>query len=244
MLKIEIEPKRLTDMLSKSLINAKGIDKVSAMISPSGMLFSDISKGVLAIHNNFNRSHFTKYEVDEEQEVLFTKEFLDGLSNLRFVAEDSLTIEIDNESNCFNIRASGKSWNPKLTEIGDDRIKFALAEMPGIGVLPTDPKRPVLSQFTISVDKLNSPDVEKVALRIKEGEELSMELDYMGPFVQSLKMGQKRTMTPGVWTLFVEMLKNILGNFKGEVWVTVYEKIVFFTKVEDDYSLMYLMSVT
>jgi len=244
MMKIELEPKRLMDMLSKSLINAKEIESVSAIISPAGMLFSDISKGVLGVHALFNRGYFTTYEVDEEREVLFTKEFLDGLSNLKFGAEDSLSIEIDDDSNCFLIRAGDKSWNPKLTQVSDTRIKFGLNEVPNIGVLPTQPKTPMLSQFSIGVDKLIAPDVEKVTLRIVEGEALSMELDYGGPFTEKLTAVQTRTMTPGAWTLFVGILGNILNNLKGEVWVAVYEKIVFFTQIEEDYSIMYFTSVT
>lgn len=244
MMKIELEPKRLMDMLSKSLINAKEIESVSAIISPTGMLFSDISKGVLGVHAQFNRGYFTTYEVDEEREVLFTKEFLDGLSNLKFGAEDSLSIEIDDDSNCFLIRAGDKSWNPKLTQVSDTRIKFGLNEVPNIGVLPTQPKTPMLSQFSIGVDKLSAPDVEKVTLRIVEGEALSMELDYGGPFTEKLTAVQTRTMTPGAWTLFVGILGNILNNLKGEVWVAVYEKIVFFTQIEEDYSIMYFTSVT
>jgi len=244
MLKIELEPKRLMDMLSKSLINAKEIESVSAMISPTGMLFSDISKGVLGVHAQFNRSYFTKYEVDEEREVLFTKEFLDGLSDLKFGVEDSLTVEIDDENNCFLIRAGGKSWDPKLTQVSDTRIKFGLNETPDIGVLPTKPKTPMLSQFSIGVGKLSTPDVEKVVLRIAEEEALSMELDYGGPFTEQLTAVQTRSMTPGAWTLFVEILSNILSNFKGEAWVSVYDKIVFFTQIEEDYSMMYFTSVT
>ncbi len=243
-MKIELEPKRLMDMLSKSLINAKEIESVSAIISPAGMSFSDISKGVLGVHAQFNRGYFTTYEVDEEREVLFTKEFLDGLSNLKFGAEDSLSIEIDDDNNCFLIRAGDKSWNPKLTQVSDTRIKFGLNEVPNIGVLPTQPKTPMLSQFSIGVDKLSAPDVEKVTLRIVEGEALSMELDYGGPFTEKLTAVQTRKMTPGAWTLFVGILGNILNNLKGEVWVAVYEKIVFFTQIEEDYSIMYFTSVT
>lgn len=232
------------DMLSKSLINAKGIESVSAIISPTGMAFSDISKKVLGVYAQFNQSYFTKYEVDEEREVMFTKEFLDGLSNLKFGAEDNLSLQIDDTNDCFLVRAGGKSWDPKLSQEVDERIKFGLTETPGIGILPTQPKTPMLSQFSIGVDKLSAPDVEKITLRIIEGEALSMELDYGGPFTEQLTAVQTRAMTPGAWTLFVEMLRNILNNFKGEVWVAVYEKIVFFTKVEEDYLLMYFMSTT
>jgi len=244
MIKIELEPKRLMDMLSKSLINAKGIESVSAIISPTGMAFSDISKRVLGVYAQFNQSYFTNYEVDEDREVMFTKEFLDGLSNLRFGEEDRVSIQVDDANNCFLVRAGGKSWDPKLSQVADERIKFKLNEVPGIGTLPTQPKTPMLSQFSIGVDKLNAPDVEKITLRIVEGEALSMELDYGGPFTEQLTAVQTRTMTAGAWTLFVEMLRNILNNFKGEVWVAVYEKIVFFTRIEEDYSLMYFMSVT
>jgi len=261
MMKISLGPKRFSDMLRKALINSKGIDAISGIVSPSGISFSDISKGVLGTRCDFSRSYFEHgYEVDEEYEVIFTKDLLDGFTNLKFGSEDKVQVVVDKENNCFHITGGTKSWDPKFKEFKlqqenetklnynqcEHRIGFGLTESPGIGLLATDTregKKP-LAQFTIGAAKLSVPDVEKATIRIGEDGVITTELDYSGPFSEDLTPTQTRIMTPGAWTLFVEMLSNILGNFSGDIWVTIYSQAVFFTKIEDDYSLMYFMAVT
>jgi len=261
MIKISLGPKRFSDMLRKALINNKGIESVSGIISPSGISFSDISKGVLGTRCDFNRSYFEHgYDVDEEYEVIFTKDLLDGFSNLRFGSEDKVQVVVDKEKECFHITGGTKSWDPKFKEYklqqedetkanygqSEDRIGFGLTESPGIGFLTTDKRegKQALAQFSISAQKLSVPDVEKVTIRIGEDGSINTELDYAGPFSETLTPTQTRLMTAGAWTVFVEMLKNILGNFTGDIWVTIYAQAIFFTKVEEDYSLMYMMAVT
>jgi len=259
MIKVSLGPKRFSDMLRKVLINNKGIESISGIISPSGVSFSDTSKGVMGTQCHFSRRYFEHgYEVDEEYEVLFTKAILDGFTDLRFGTEDKVALVLDKENNCFHVTGGTKKWDPKFTEFKlqqeqeskpnynqyEHRIGFGLTESPGVGFLPTDMSRPIFGQFSISAQKLSVPDVEKATIRIGEGNTIIAELDYTGPFSETLVPLQMRSMTPGAWTLFVGMLKDILANFPGELWVTIYEKVVFFTKVEDDYSLMYFMAVT
>lgn len=237
-----------------SLINNKGIDSISGLISPTGIVFSDISKGVIASHCVFGREYFKEpYNVDETKEINFKSTILAGLSNLKFGGTDDTTFEINNEENFIDFRADGKKWFPSMSafkEVGEnglsvDRVGFALAEQAGIGILPTDPDRPILAQFKINGNKLVIPDVEKVTFTVAEGNSLALDLDYSGgAFSEALVPTETRTMTPGKWTLVVELLKHVLANFSGEVWVTVYEKFFFFTMSEAEYSLMYLLSVT
>jgi len=248
-------------MLRKALINNKGIESISGILSPSGISFSDISKGVLGARCDFNRSYFEhSYEVDEEYEVIFTKDLLDGFTNLKFGSEDKVQIIVDKENECFHITGGTKSWDPKFKEFKlqqedeskrnynqcENRIGFGLTESPGIGFLTTDARegKQHLAQFSIGAQKLSVPDVEKATIRIGEDKTIITELDYMGPFSDTLTPSQTRIMTPGAWTVFVEMMMNILGNFSGDIWVTVYTQAIFFTKTEEDYSLMYMMAVT
>lgn len=247
MIKLTAEPKRLIDMIRKSLINGKQLDSVSALFTPAGVIFSDLSKGVMGCECSFNPSYFKSYTVDEEREILFKKDFLDSLGKLRFGGEDEIELSIDDENNCFRIRAGEKKWDPKLSEVSDTRIPFQRHEVSGIGVLPskpTDTSQSVLAQLSIGVDKLNTPDVEKATLRINEDETISVELDLIGPFAEKFKPTQTRKMTPGAHTTFVGMLADILANFVGEVWLTIYDKFIFVTQVSEDYSLMYLTSTT
>jgi len=259
MMKFTLGPKHLTEMLRKALINAKQLESISAIISPSGIHFSDISLGVTASDCFFSRGYFEGgYSVDEEYEVLIKRELLEAFEKLRFPSEDSVTVEVDKNEKCFHIVGGGKDWHPKMFDFklqtsdasqanynhADTRINFKTAEVTGIGTLPIDPNRPIMSQFAIGVDKLVTPDVEKVSIRVGEAEATSLELDFLGPFKQALTPTKKRKMTPGVYTLFVDKLQNILANFAGEVWVTIYERVIFFTMIEESYSLSYLSSVT
>jgi len=261
MMKIILGPKRFSDMLRKALINSKGIEEISGVISPSGISFSDISKGVLGTRCDFNRNYFEHgYEVDEEYETIFTKDLLDGFTNLKFGSEDKVQVVIDKEKECFHITGGTKSWDPKFKEFKlqqedesrvnynqcENRIGFGLTESPGIGFLTTDVregKQPI-AQFSIGAQKLDVPDVEKATIRVGDDKTITTELDYSGPFSEILTPAQVRVMTAGAWTVFVEMMKNILGNFSGDLWVTIYTQAIFFTKTEEDYSLMYIMAVT
>lgn len=253
MIKIKIESRRMLDMLRMALINDKGIDAISGLISPTGIVFSDNSKGVIASQCSFGRSYFKEpYDVDETREINFKAAILKGLSDLKFGSEDETTFEIDGQENNFRFRAGSKKWDPPMSafkELGSDnlsvdRIVYGLGERAGIGILPTDADQPIFAQFKIDPSKLVIPDVEKVTFTIAEDKSLAIDLDYSGPFSETLTPTEVRTMTPGKWTLVVELLKHVLANFKGEVWVTVYEQFFFFTMSETEYSLMYLLSVT
>ena len=46
------------------------------------------------------------------------------------------------------------------------------------------------------------------------------------------------------YTIFHEYLANILAGFKGDVWMTFYEKGIFFTQENTDYSLTYYLATT
>lgn len=243
-IKFSTEPKRLIDMIRKALINGKQLDSVSGLFSPTGVVFSDLSKGVIGCECAYPPSYFKSYDVDEEKEILFKKDLLDALSKLGFGAEDVATLDVDEEKNCFHIVAGGKRWDPTLSEVSDTRVPFERHEVTGIGVLPTDESKPVVAQFVIGVDKLKTPDVEKVTLRINNDRTLSVELDLIGPFAEKFTPTQVRTMNAGAHTTFVNMLSDILANFVGEVWLTIYEKFIFVTQLSEDSSLMYLTSTT
>jgi len=237
-------------MLNKALIS-KRLESISSVISPTGIVFSDLSMGVFGCHCTFNPSYFKAYNIDEEKEILFKSDLLESLEKLGFGGEDNMSVTLDESNNRLLMKGGALDWKPGLSNFEIDeltghaksRIGFALAEAAGIGVLPTDPSRPILSQFSIGVNKLSTPDVEKVTLRFNSNE-LTQELELLGPFKKKIIPVNIRKVQDGSSTLTVDYLKKMISNLAGEIWVTIYEKVVFLTKITEDYSLMYMLSVT
>lgn len=252
MIKFTTEPKRLIDMIDKALIHSY-LPQIVATISETGIELTDKSKSVVGSFTRFPKNYFKEYEVDEQVRVLFKKEFIDGLSNLGFGSQDSITVEVDQEANCLKVSAGTKKWAPTLfelpknsdkTNLPETMVSMKVIEVPGIGILPQSAKLPMTAQYKIAITKLKAPKVAKVTLRIGEST-LAMELDYDGPFQEMLTIIESRKLDePGAYTFFIEYLEKILGCFTGEIWITQYPNSTFFTQTTDDHALMYFMSVT
>jgi hypothetical protein len=236
------------DMIQKSLMN-NALVGATATFTPTGVVVSDSSKGTLGAHCTFSPRYFKSYAVDQDHEILLNKAFYDGLSDLRFSGEDEVTVDVDFTAECFKVTSTkGLDWKPKLSKESGKKIPFQLRETPGVGILPLDPRteRQIHNQFATLVDNLSVPKVEKVSLHVSGGK-LTLELDYDGPFVKPIPLESPKVRkidTDDISTIFVEQLNNILANFKGDVFITTYDKVVFFTQITPDFSMMYYAATT
>jgi len=252
MIKFEIDPKRLIDMIRMGLINGI-LNEVCATFTPTEVVLSDISKGTLGSYGKFNKTYFKSYEVDvPNQKIILKKELIAGLTDLRFTTEDSILVNMDIENNKINfLSPSGKKWDTNMsTEINTKVISFGLEYVAGVGILPSDKTRIKNYQTKIPVKLLtdNLAKVEKVTLVPKETDVL-VKMSYNGDYEGKMSLKSEDITIPSdptkpkEYTVFIEYLNSILANFSGNIYMTLYDLAMIvtqdYTKETPDYTLMY-----
>lgn len=244
MIKIVTEPSRLVDIIRKSLMNGE-LDVAVASFSPEGLVISDISKRTMGSYCTFSRGFFKQYHVDETQDVIINKAFLDNLTMAMFGREEEVSLEVDLENKKFIIDSKKHHWEPTLSEETGEKITWeTLKEMPEVGFVIQAEDRPILNQFSLPVDELNTPKVEKLTFKVLN-KQLTIELELDGPWKKTpTLMKTKKLDVDGVSTVYIKFLTAITASFKGEVWITVYERGIFITQITTDFSLMYSLAST
>jgi len=246
-----IEPKKLSDMLNKALIAGKGIEQVSALITPDGIIFSDISSGGYGVHAVFKPSYFKELKCAEPVEVIFTKNIYAGLNALQFFTGGDITVTVDPEQGKLLFRTEKKVWGANLLSISEvavsgysvTRIPFGLDEVENVGILPTDPAQEMSVQLSLHVSSLNIPSVEQISFKIDENSEITTNLEYENqPFTEKLAVVSSTQLKAGQWTTFGDLLRDALSNFNGTIWFSIYDIAIFLTQSTPQYSLMYVVS--
>lgn len=231
---------------------------ISSRNARARVSFDDLSLGGIGSHCVFNRSYFKEYNVDEEYEVMFSKDMLTALKALKVPSGDFMSVEVDKEKRLMMFKGKSFSYNSMFSWIdrSEDqekanygfsmtRIPFRLHEVTGIGVLPVDPTRPIFAQFSVNSSDLKKvPKSEYITLRVSKDEEVFLDLYHGGSLHKKIVPVQLKDLSkPYQWTIKFKTFKDLLSCFSDEVWITTYGLFVFFTQIAQDYSLMYLTSI-
>jgi hypothetical protein len=239
------EPNRITDMIRKGLMSG-AFGSTNAELSTNGIKTS-VSAGTMGALCFFTPKYFKEYTPEQEPlKVILTEELHKGFSELRLTGEDEINLTVGHGDQAFKIKAGKRNWQPKISGEETKDIPFTYERTAGVGILATDPRedRQVQNQIKVSVDSLVSPKVERISFRIANGS-VTMELDYDGPYTAEVEVKDSRKLDHDrTYTIFQEYLTNILSNFKGDLWLSFFEKGIFFTQENNDFSLTYYLATT
>jgi len=258
MIKFEIDPKRLIDMIRMGLVNGS-LNEVCAVFNPTEVILSDITKGTIGSYAVFNKSYFKTYEVDvPNQKVIFRKGLIAGLSDLGFTSEETVIVNMDDKAEKMYVTSPlGKKWDAILsTDANTKQITFGLERIAGVGILPADKSRVKNYHSKIPVKLLtdNLAKAEKVTF-VPKGTDILVKMSYDGDYEGKITLKPEDILIPAdpekprEYTLFVEYLRSIIANFTENVHVVLYDLAMITTsegktKENLDYILMYFCSTS
>jgi len=246
MISINAEPNRMSDMILKGLMNS-AFDVTKAYVTEAGIKTTVSKGGTMGALCHFNSHYFKKFETDEEIQVLLTKDLHKGLAENKFSGEDSIDLTIDVPNGKFLLKSPNVRWSPKISNETMQEVAFPMELVPGIGYLPKDPRpdRQPECQIKIADDSVIAPQVDKVIFEIAGGK-VQLKYEYGGgPAERDIVPKDNRKVDiDKSYTLSRQYLTPILANFSGDLWLTFYQKGVFFTQVNSDFSLTYYLGTT
>jgi len=234
-LKILIEPSRFRDFLSSLLIYKSKplIESVIANFMDKGVAVKDITLQTAAVCAVYTKKYFLEYEGNGETVVL-TNTLLDGLK--RGFKDEKITIETTDTE--IIIRGSEETYSEQLTEKEPEEFPIEVTNTPK-GILPKDFKSIV--QVLIPADALSLPSAEKYVIRC-DGKAIYVDVEDIGKYTKKLKIAKKETL--GEVEVLVDggFLQNMVSNLSGEIWLSLNNDVIIFSKKSKDHMLTYLLS--
>ena len=94
-MKIKIEPSKLKDMLTTGLIGGQ-LSNVTAIITPNGLSFQDISLGTLGVYAIYTKDYFPQGGFENQNESVTVTKFLLDVLNKGFKNDEQIELYTDN----------------------------------------------------------------------------------------------------------------------------------------------------
>lgn len=259
MFKITLEPKRLTDMFNKALMNGIS-DSAFIRFTPKEAI-THVSQGTLGTYGVYQPTYFTEYVCDNTTEIKITKPFVKNLEALRIESEQSVMVESDISNNKLQLIAGSKRWTPaipnpqNIKSIGVPESTIPVSDIEGVGFLPTKRQStPIQFQTKIGRERLTIPNFADVAISLldtsmkivwdMDGQaEIDMKLDPLKVLVPRKKM-ETDALPPDIpleyqkYSFNVKYLASLLESFSGEITLTMFQKSVFITQQSKDVNMM------
>jgi hypothetical protein len=248
MTKLVCSPGKFLDIIRKGLIN-NHFEAMDVEFAPTGVTTTTSRAGTFGSHNTYKPAYFKEYVCQATESVKLTKELFENMQKLKFGEEQEITVETDLVNSRLNIAGVKRDYHPVLTNPEVQPLKMTIAEKPTIGWLPAKEDRPIHYQIRVPASDLATPKVDKVTYKTG-GATLILDLNLGGAYNEKItptEVIKPRNAAQGEktdYTFFVDHLTDILANFSDLVVVTIYEKGIFITQLNDNYSLMYMTAVT
>ncbi len=247
--KFSCSPQKFLDIIRKGLIN-NHFEAMEVSFTPELVTTSTSRAGTFGVHNTFKPGYFTKYECPAPETIKLTKELFANMQSLKFGSEAEITVETDIPNSRLNISGTRSDYHPVLSNPEVQPLKMTIAEKPTIGWLPAKEDRPIHYQIRVPASALSTPKgIDKVTYRTN-GPSLTLYFTLGGEYsekITPLEVMKPRTAGQGEkidYTFFIDHLADILANFSDNVVVTIYERGIFITQLNDTFSLMYMTAVT
>jgi len=246
--KFSCSPQKFLDVIRKGLIN-NHFEAMEVAFKQDGVTTTTSRAGTFGAYITYKPAFFAKYECSVPETVKLTKELFANMQSLKFGGEPEITVETDLANGRLNITGSKSDYHPVLTNPEVQPLKMTIAEKPTIGWLPAKEDRPIHYQIRVKASDLSTPKVDKVTYKTN-GPNLTLDLNLGGAYnekIAAIEVLKPREAAQGEkvdYTFFVDHLADILANFSDNVVVTIYERGIFITQLNDTFSLMYMTAVT
>lgn len=250
MTKIVCSAQKFLDMIRMGLVN-NHFDAMEVSFTPTLITTTTSRAGTFGSWNTFKPTYFKEYSCVAPETIKLTKALHSNLMTLKFAGDDQITIDVDLANSRLTISGPRSNYAPVLTNPDVQPLKITLTEKPTIGLLPASETRPVHYQIRVPARSLATPKMEKnakVTYKVN-GKDLILDLNLGGVYneqitpLEVLKPREAATGEKTSYTFFVDHLADILANFSENVVVTIYERGIFITQMNEAYSLMYMTAI-
>ena len=238
-MRLKIEPSKLKDMLTTGLIGNQ-LSNITAIISPKGITFADISLGTIGVYAIYTKDYFPDGGFENKDEsVTLTKYLLDALTK-GFKNDEQ--IELYTEDNKLFVIGARDKYEDNIPELITTEFPVKM-KSEQFGIIPnkTELDKSIVAKF--SVDELNLIDAESYQFTC-DGKKLDARIEFTdtSAYTKTLKPITIATM-PAMTAYFSgELYKAVLKPLTGEVWIIMTPDAMAITKKEKNFSITMMLA--
>lgn len=238
-MRLKIEPSKLKDMVITGLIGRQ-LSNVTAIITPNGLSFQDLSLGTLGVYAIYTKDFFPPGGFENQNEsVTLTKYLLDVLEK-GFKNDEQIELYTDN--NRLYVIGVRDKYEDIIPEIAASEFPVKMkTEQYGIIPAKTDLAQSLIAKF--AVDELNFIDAESYQF-ISDGKKLDVRIEFTdtSSYTKTLKSLVTANL-PAMTAVFSgELFNAILKPLTGEVWIIMTSDALTITKKEKTFSITMMVA--
>ena len=238
-MRFKIEPSKLKDMLNTGLIGNQ-LSNVTAVITPNGLSFQDISLGMLGVYAIYAKDFFPPNGFENQNEsVTLTKYLLDVL-NKGFKNDEQ--IELYTEDNKLYVIGARDKYEDIIpsTESNEFPVKMK-SETYGILPAKAELDKSIVAKF--AMDELQFIDADRYQF-VSDGKNLSVRVEFTdtSAYTKTLKPLVVASMPALTATFSGELYKSIIKPLTGEVWIVLNSDSIAIAKKEKAFSITMMLA--
>ena len=238
-MRLKIEPSKLKDMLTTGLIGGQ-LSNITAIITPNGLSFQDISLGTLGVYAIYAKDYFPQGGFENQNESVTVTKFLLDVLNKGFKNDEQIELYTDN--NRLYVNGARDKYEDIIPEITAAEFPVKMkSEQYGIIPAKTDLTQALIAKF--AVDELNFMDAESYQF-ISDGKKLDVRIEQTdtSSYTKTLKPLMVANM-PAMTAVFSgELFNAVLKPLTGEVWLIVTPDAMTISKKEKTFSITMLVA--
>lgn len=236
-MKLKIEPNKLSGMLTTGLIGSQ-LSNITALISPNGLSFQDVSLGTHGVYAVYLKDFFTEFN-NQNERVTFTKYLLDVISK-GFKNDEQ--VNLFTEGNKLFLTGARDKFEDLIPEVETSKFPVVMTQSQ-YGIIPQkiDTDKSIVAKFAAS--ELNLMDAETYHFD-SDGKKLDVRIEFTdtSAYTKTLKPLAIANMPVMSAAFSGELYKAILKPLSGEVWMLINEDSMAITKKEKAFSITLMLA--
>lgn len=214
---IEIEPARFQKMLANVLLHKQGaaLDANIASFTTKGVVFKDISLGVVIINAVYSKDYFFKYGFETSEKVPFSKTLLEEMKH-GFRDEKMRAFT---EGDKIVIQGKIDRYEENLPDIKPVEVEAEYRIDRKVGIVPKNPK--VLAQIQTDADIIKSVARSEAVTFKCDSNKIIAFVEGVGVFSKEIVPSDKTDeLTEFDMAFSAKLLGDMAAQFSDKIWLT------------------------